>query len=162
MKTLIASLFAFLLLFSCKEEKSEFEQMESHNVAVGKIANGEILMEDIAAIKQKWEKAVEQETKGAKLEGFEIVKGTPENNPGGEYYMLLARTDDGSVMTSALLKLDSDKLFLASNGEGDMPLVICKGLCSKGCMPIVTASEGELYINCTPCLDCTKKEMTLR
>ncbi|WP_297332023.1 hypothetical protein [Flavobacterium sp.] len=164
MKSLcIFALFA-LGLVSCKNNEKELPSVNYADIVVGTSNNGEAELADIAAVKTKWEAAIKKGGKDASLIGFEIVKGTTEGGDPGEYYMLLARTDDGAIKTASLLTLKEGKLYFEHSEDSGraLPLVVCSGLCDDGCLPVVSVRSGKKYINCTPCLDCKKHETEVR
>lgn len=164
MKVFCIIAFFALTLFSCKNNDKEVPSVNYADIVVGTVNSGKPQLSDIEAVKAKWEGAIKGKNKDAKLTGFEIVKGIAEGKEGGEYYMLLARTEDGSVRTASLLTINEGKLYFEHSDDSGraMPLVVCTGLCDDGCLPVVTVRNGKKYINCTPCLDCKKHETEVR
>jgi low affinity Fe/Cu permease len=164
MKAFCIAAFFVLTLISCKKTEKEPASVNYAQVVIGTTVNGRVQLADISAIKAKWEEAIKDESKNAKLSGFEILKGTVEGDEAAEYYMLVARTDDGAVKTASLLSIKDGKLYLGQDNDSGrpLPLVICRGLCDDACAPVVNIRNGRQYINCTPCLDCKKHETEVR
>lgn len=112
--------------------------------------------EEIAA---SWEKSV-----SAELTGFEIVKSKTEGDAVEDFYMLVARTEDGTSKVASLLEFKDNKFYFLSpkqESTGSHVLVICKGDCDEGCLPLVRVKSGNRYLICSSCAECLKGESTI-
>lgn len=162
MKKIAALLLMLTLLPACKG--SNDSAAGATGGKVGTILNGETEIIDAESIKINWENVVKKANPDVELLGFEIIKGVTGGESQEDYYMMLARTDDGHLKAAALLEPADNALYYAytSHSDGVVPLTICQGPCDTGCVPEVIVKGGVKMISCTACVDCTKKEMEMR
>lgn len=156
MKHLFIMFFVFFL-FSCKNEDKATVGSIYPEEAAAIAKDGEIRLLDEAELQKSWEKRLE----GMKLTAFEVIKGKTEGEDGEDYYMVLARTEDG-IKVAALLEMRGDKFYFDASGQKDSEsylLVVCKGECDQGCLPAVKLAEGAKRIICSSCADCSKNEV---
>ncbi len=159
MRCLFAALLVFLLI-SCKKEADTADPGNTYpKQAVGTVNNGAYTITKPDEIKKSWETYLGGTFK---LAGFEIVKGKTEGDAVEDFYMIVARTEDGAAKVASLLELKSDKFYLGSvdnEGPGAYRLVVCKGECDNGCLPVVMIRNGAENLICSSCADCEKNEI---
>lgn len=166
MKNSITLLLISILLLSCNNGKKNNSSSKDYlETVVGTVNNGEYILSEPELIKEKWEAELAKKKPGMTLEAFEITKGKTSGDTEEEYYMLLSRTEDGTVTAAALLTLKGNEFYFeSSEGTGGSihTLIMCMGDCREGCMPTVSISNGIKYLNCSPCMDCSKLEKGMR
>ncbi|MGQ2982757.1 hypothetical protein [Flavobacterium sp.] len=160
MKHLFAVLFVFALI-SCKQGSgTDITGNADPEQAVAVNKNGVLSMVDEASIASSWESNMGD---GSRLTAFEVVKGKTEGDTQEEFYMLVARTDKGTAMVASLLELKEDKFYFSSGKDtGSYVLVICKGECEGGCLPVAKNANGTTRLICSSCADCEKNEIGVR
>ncbi len=157
MRTLLSLLFVLSIISCKKEDSKDIIGSIYPEEAVAASKDGAISLLDEGELSKSWEKRMD----GAKLSGFEVAKGKTEGDVAEDFYMVVARTDEG-IMVASLLEKKGDKFFFSTPGPegGDSYLlVICKGECSGGCLPVVKSANGEKRVICSSCADCTKNEL---
>ncbi|AWH84990.1 hypothetical protein HYN59_07565 [Flavobacterium album] len=147
-------------MLSCKKEGGTQNAGSIYpEQAVGMDNNGKYTIADEKALATAWEAKVEGK---AKLTAFEIVKGTTEGDVAEDFYMLVARTEDGTAKVASLLELRGNKFYFGSEdhkGSESYLLVICRGECDGGCLPAVRKKDGVKHLICSSCADCEKNEI---
>ncbi|WP_294822740.1 hypothetical protein [uncultured Flavobacterium sp.] len=158
MKCLFIVLFAFIVL-SCKKEGSSQATVGSiyPEEAVATTKNGVLTLLNEAVLSDSWEKRMD----GVDLVGFEVVKGRTEGDAAEDFYMVVARTEEG-VMVASLLEMRDNQFYFDTAGHEKAEsylLVVCKGACAEGCLPVVRITNGIKRIICSSCVDCAKNEV---
>jgi hypothetical protein len=155
MKRLFA-IFFFLAVMSCKNEGGVTVGSIYPEEAAAVSKDGVIKLLDQAELESSWGKR----TGGLKLLAFEVVKGKTDDTAPEDYYMVVARTEEGTKV-AALLEMKNDKFYFDTAGQNaeSYLLVVCKGACNEGCMPFVKLDNGVQRIVCSTCADCSKKEV---
>lgn len=163
MKKYFYSIMVVLLILSCKNENS-VKTLSYAQEAVGEHNNGVFTITNEEVIKAEWEsqlKAESSDSSSVNLEAFEIIKGKVEDDNSEDYFMLIARSNDGYTKAAALLELKEDKFYFQNVEGSDDDIynyTVCRGDCNEGCMPVVKYSNKTKYIICSPCIDCMKIE----
>lgn len=159
----IFAVFLALVVLSCKKETAAAGSGSIYpEEAVGSNHNGTYTIADEKALAAAWEASVDGPEK---LTAFEIVKGTTEGDVAEDFYMLVARTQDGTAKVASLLQLKGDKFYFGSedhDGSESYLLVICKGECDGGCLPVARKKDGVKHLICSSCADCEKNEKEAR
>lgn len=151
------TVFLFLLVLSCKNERGATVGSIYPEEAAAVVKDGAVKLLDEAELAGSWGKR----TGGLKLIAFEVIKGKTEDDAAEDYYMVLARTEEG-IKVAALLEMKGDKFYFDTAGQENAEsylLVVCKGACAQGCLPVVKLDNGILRIVCSACTDCSKKEV---
>ncbi len=161
MKNHLLIVLSVLLFMSCKNEVGSDSESYPRAV-VGINNNGVYEISDLPLIKKNWESQLDDSDGKITLEAFEIVKGTTEGESVEDFYMLIARSNDGTLKSSALLELRDGKFYFEKQSRpnsNDVFLnVVCKGNCEQGCFPSVKVVNGGRQLFCSNCPDCMKVE----
>lgn len=158
MRCLFAVMFVLLLLSCKKETTAENPGSIYPEQAIGAIQNGAYTIANPDELAKSWA-AKADEISG--LTGFEIVKGKTEGDATEDFYMLVATTKDGTAKVASLLELRENKFYFGSTGHNDSEsyvLIICKGQCDTGCLPVARIKRGMKSLICSFCVDCIKVE----
>jgi hypothetical protein len=169
MKKAALCLFMLLLLLTACNSKQEPMPKNGINyleAPVGTTSNGSFIISNLQNIKKEWEARLSTSEKQVTLKDFKIVSGTTAGDEHQQYYMLLANSEDGKVSTASILTLKVGRFYFEkqpSSGEDAIYLnIICEGTCTDGCAPVVSILSGSKYLNCSPCGNCTKKDMEMQ
>ena len=157
-----------VLLASCnsKSETSEAEKISSYLTdPVGTQNDALYTIINLKAIKKEWEARLDRDYSGIALQDFRIIKGRTEGEAPQDYYILTARSADYKIITASLLTLKDSKFYFEGQHDNNSvvyPHIVCESSCNEGCEPVVKFQNGIRYLNCSPCLDCVKKESEMR
>jgi hypothetical protein len=164
MKHYISGLLLVLLFAACnsKSDTTKDNTTSYLNQAVGTNVNDTYTITNLDTIKAEWEKSLQIKLNSAskvELKGFEIIEAQTEGDATADYYILHSRTDDGRTRVAALLELKGDKFYFDLNQLDNSEaynIVICKGECDQGCLPIVRVQNEVKHLICSSCVDCEK------
>jgi len=160
MKHLFAVLFVIVLISCKKGSGTDSTGTTDPGQAVAVNKNGVLSVVDEDKIASSWEANMNN---GSRLTAFEVVKGKTEGDKEEEFYMLIARTDSGTAMVASLLELKEDKFYFSTGKDtGSYVLVVCKGECEGGCLPVAKNANGITRLICSSCADCEKNEIGIR
>lgn len=160
MKRLFTVLLIFILISCKKEGSADISGSVPPGQAVASNEKGVLTVLDEDKIAKSWEGKMDG---SIKLTAFEVVKGKTEGDKEEEFYMLVARTNDGAAMVASLLELRGNQFYFLSDKDSESyVLVICKGECDGGCMPVAKNANGITRLICSSCADCEKNEIGVR
>lgn len=161
MKNHLLIVLSVMLFVSCKNG-GETGNESYPRAVVGINNNGVYEISDLPLIKKNWESQIDDSEGKITLEAFEIVKGTTEGESVEDFYILIARSDDGTLKSSALLELRDNKFYFEKqsrpNSDDVFLNIVCKGNCDQGCFPAVKVVNGGRQLVCSNCPDCMKVE----
>lgn len=164
MKTALLTILAIIVLaVACNSKQEEptvnVKGLNNIQSPVGHIKNGSYKIYSGKEIKSKWQSRLFGTNKES-LAGLKIIKGITTGDRQEEYYMLVANSKTSRV--AALLTLKEGKFYFQDQGGSEPDntylSIVCQGECSNGCDPYVTLYGDIMYLNCSPCGECVKKE----
>ncbi|KGO94156.1 hypothetical protein [Flavobacterium subsaxonicum] len=157
MKSKFVFVFFVLLLIACKKEAPAGHSGKYPEIVVA-TANGDAFaVANDSIIKPEWEKVLNKNSTGKTIMVLEVVKGKTEGGA-KDFYMLIAKCNDGQTSIAALLEKQGNELYF---DKSNPQTIICSGNCSGGCLPVAKNDETGTYLVCSACDNCTKTEHSL-
>jgi len=158
MKSKVLLVFFVLLCTACKKE-APAEHSGKYPEIVVATANGDVFtVANANIIKPQWELVLSKNSTAKTIQALEVVKGKTEGEAVKDFYMLIAKCNDGRTSMATLLeKKGNDFYFDKSNPF----TVICTGDCEGGCLPVAKYSMGSVNLVCSACGNCIKREHSI-
>lgn len=163
MKKVLFLAIILLIAIACKKDAPAAVTGSEQPVGINN--NGRYELAGINSVKEQWQAALERSGSADKLEHFTIIKSTTQGDVAEDCYILVASNKSGNVKTAAMLYLEDNNFYLKKQ-QGPESLVylniMCKGICPRGCDPVVQVNNENRYLVCSPCIDCVKSEKEMR
>lgn len=157
MKSKLLAVLFVLLLASCKNDTAP--KTGDYPESIVGTAKGETYTATgTDVIKEHWEKALNEKGGNKHLVAFEIVKSKTQGDTVKDFFMIVAKCDDGHSTMAALLKKKGNEFYFDKNNPVS---IICTGECNGGCLPAANAKNGAVFLMCSSCADCIKTDHSL-
>jgi len=158
MKRYLLALLISITLISCRETSTESGGVYP-SITVGTEKNGSFIVANARIIRAEWEKKL-REAEGimGSITSLEILKSKTTGKAPEDFYMLLAKVNDGqTAMATVLVEKEGSFYFDEVNGI----ITVCSSKCEEGCLPQGISQEGKIRLACGKCADCAKTENPL-
>jgi hypothetical protein len=151
MKCFIYALAAVFFL-GCKKSETETPVKSLYpDIVVGIVKHGDIKLENEDIIKAEWQKGP---AAGLTIVSLEIEKSVSKGDVQQEFYMLVAKTAQGTQLATLLKKQGKEILFDKSSGI----ITSCSSKKGEKFKIQGNSRDGKIRLYCDNCAECEKTE----
>lgn len=155
MKCFVYALTAVFFLTGCEKKETQAPVKSPYpDIVVGIVKNGGLKVENDSIIKQEWQKRAAD---SINIVSFGIEKSVSKGDEQREFYMLLAKTSQGTQLAT-LLKQKGDSLVF---DEKSGIITSCSSKKREQFVIRGNSHEGKIRLFCDECEECEKTEADL-
>jgi hypothetical protein len=154
MKCFIYALVAALMLTGCKKTETKAKSPVANpypEIVVGVAEGDGFRLENEQAIKSEWQR--KPLAAGLSITGFEIIKSKSTGEV-TDFYMLLAKTSQGTQFAALLEEKDGNLFFNEESGI----ITSCRSKTGENFKIEGINQNGRIRLYCAACTECEKTE----